>query len=94
MNDDLIVLVEVHIPLDRLVDRVGTQVSAALIGNVNKSGSKKSYMRGLMTDLERAVAAFDQASLSLNTPAEAETQRRFDAAFRRLRSSYIKHKGQ
>ncbi len=89
MKDDLIVLTEVRIPLDRIIDAVTPQIHQALI----KKSAPRLKMRptnvALKNSIERVVAALDHLERMKRTVGEPAAHEALMAAVVGMRKAYI-----
>lgn len=92
MTQDLLVLAEVRIPLDRIVDAVGPEIQRTLIGRAPPRLKIRPERQALKTSVERVVAALNHLELATNTRGEGAARQALLDAVRGLRKAHTKNR--
>lgn len=92
MTDDLLVLAEVRIPLDRIIDAVGPEVQRTLIGKAVPRLKRRPEREALRTSVERVIAALNHLEIVTNTPGEGPAREALLNAVRGLRKANVKNR--
>lgn len=89
MTDDLIVLAEIRIPLDRIVNAVTPEIHQALIKKAAPRLKMRPTDAALKNSLERFVSALDHLERVKHTVGEPAAHEALMSAIKGVRKAYI-----
>ncbi|NSZ48478.1 hypothetical protein G6L63_11210 [Agrobacterium vitis] len=91
---EIIVQAEVRIPLEKIVDAIGPEITRALISGKKPSLRTRPLPETVRRSVERVVSALDHLEIVTHTVGEPSARAALMAAIKGLRAAHIKNRKQ
>lgn len=92
MTNDLVVVAEVHIPLDRIAEAVGSRLPRPLLTSGKLRVKARPEPQALKLAIERVVSALNRLEIATNTPGEGPAREALMSAVHGLRKAHVKNR--